>query len=157
MLVAQGKVIYFNEANLAADYFAKLGYECPSMSNPADYFMTIMSAENPNDDINDDDEDEDDNGKPRMTEADIHREYTKKINYFLEEYNKSELRNDYAYVSKDVKTIHSNEIHSATAGWFTQLGLLTKRSFNNIIRLPEVLVLRYGGLVACALCIDVIF
>jgi len=118
MLVAQGKIIYFNEANLATDYFTKIGYECPSMSNPADYFMTIMSAENPNEDISEDDEDEDDNGKPKKSETEIQRDYTKKINYLLEQYNKSELRNDYAYVSKDVSPIHSNEIYSATAGWF---------------------------------------
>jgi hypothetical protein len=127
------------------------------MSNPADYFMTIMSAEDPNEDISENDDEDDDNGKPKKSDAQIHREYTKKINFFVEQYNKSELKNDYAYVSKDVAPIHSTEIYSATAGWCTQLGLLTKRSFNNIIRLPEVLILRYGGLVACAICIDIIF
>ncbi len=61
MLVAQGKILYFNEAAKSSDYFASIGYDCPAMSNPADYFMTIMSQKNPNDDISDDD---DDNGKP---------------------------------------------------------------------------------------------
>jgi ABC-type multidrug transport system ATPase subunit len=47
MLLAQGKIIYFNHANLAVDYFASLGseYKCPELSNPADHFMTIMSIE----------------------------------------------------------------------------------------------------------------
>lgn len=45
MLMAMGKIIYFNEARLAVDYFAGIGYKCPELSNPADYFMSIMSIE----------------------------------------------------------------------------------------------------------------
>jgi len=47
MLLAQGKIIYFNKAELAVDYFGSLGpeYRCPELSNPADHFMTIMSIE----------------------------------------------------------------------------------------------------------------
>ena len=47
MLLAQGKIIYFNQASLAVDYFGTLGpqYRCPELSNPADHFMTIMSIE----------------------------------------------------------------------------------------------------------------
>lgn len=45
MLLAKGKVIYFNKANLAVDYFASIHYKCPELSNPADYFMSIMSIE----------------------------------------------------------------------------------------------------------------
>ena len=45
MLLARGKIIYFNEARLAVDYFASINYKCPELSNPADYFMAIMSIE----------------------------------------------------------------------------------------------------------------
>ena len=45
MLLAQGKVIYFNEASLAIDYFSKINFPCPPLSNPADHFMNIMSIE----------------------------------------------------------------------------------------------------------------
>jgi len=45
MLLAQGKIIYFNEARLAVDYFASINFRCPELSNPADYFMSIMSIE----------------------------------------------------------------------------------------------------------------
>lgn len=45
MLLARGKIIYFNEARLAVDYFAGINYRCPELSNPADYFMGIMSIE----------------------------------------------------------------------------------------------------------------
>jgi len=45
MLLAKGKVIYFNEARLAVDYFSGIGFKCPELSNPSDYFMSIMSIE----------------------------------------------------------------------------------------------------------------
>ena len=45
MLLVQGKIIYFNEANKAQGYFSEIGYPCPPLSNPADHFMSIMSIE----------------------------------------------------------------------------------------------------------------
>jgi ABC-2 type transporter len=45
MLMALGKIIYFNEARLAVSYFSNLGFTCPKFSNPADYFMHMMSIE----------------------------------------------------------------------------------------------------------------
>ncbi len=45
MLLAQGRIIFFNEAKYAVDYFAKINFACPQLSNPADYFMSIMSIE----------------------------------------------------------------------------------------------------------------
>ena len=45
MLMAKGKIIYFNEARKAVDYFKSIEFECPALSNPADYFMMIMSIE----------------------------------------------------------------------------------------------------------------
>lgn len=45
MLLARGKIIYMNEAKFAVDYFSGIGHQCPDLSNPADYFMTMMSIE----------------------------------------------------------------------------------------------------------------
>ena len=43
--LARGKIIYFNKAIHAVDYFSDLGYTCPDTSNPCDYFMSMMSKE----------------------------------------------------------------------------------------------------------------
>ena len=50
LLLAQGKIIYFNQAKYAVDYFTNIKvmdeyFKCPQLSNPADYFMSIMSKE----------------------------------------------------------------------------------------------------------------
>jgi hypothetical protein len=51
------------------------------MSNPADYFMSLMSMENPN-------EIENDGGKIK-SEAEVIKEYNRKINYLHEQYQQS--------------------------------------------------------------------
>jgi len=45
MLLAMGKILYFNDSNLAVDYFSGIGFKCPELANPSDYFMSIMSIE----------------------------------------------------------------------------------------------------------------
>jgi len=45
MLLAKGKIIYFNDKDKAIDYFSGIGFPCPNLTNPADYFMSIMSIE----------------------------------------------------------------------------------------------------------------
>jgi hypothetical protein len=47
MLLSQGKIVYFNEARLAVDYFARMGpkFACPSWNNPADFFMDMLSLD----------------------------------------------------------------------------------------------------------------
>lgn len=50
MLMAKGKIIYFNQADKAVDYFSQISFndkffKCPELSNPSDYFMSIMSIE----------------------------------------------------------------------------------------------------------------
>ena len=45
LLLAKGKIIYFNEARLSVDYFGSIGFQCPDLSNPADFFMSMMSIE----------------------------------------------------------------------------------------------------------------
>lgn len=45
MLLAKGRIIYMNQASLAVDYFASIDFKCPELSNPSDYFMSIMSIE----------------------------------------------------------------------------------------------------------------
>jgi ATP-binding cassette subfamily G (WHITE) protein 8 (sterolin 2) len=43
--MALGKIIYNNSADKAVEYFERIEYPCPEMTNPADFFMTIMSIE----------------------------------------------------------------------------------------------------------------
>ena len=43
--MSKGHIIYMNDASKAVDYFKTIGYECPPQTNPADFFMSMMSIE----------------------------------------------------------------------------------------------------------------
>jgi ATP-binding cassette subfamily G (WHITE) protein 1 len=88
MLLAKGKVIYFNEAKYAVDYFGQNNYKCPELSNPADYFMSIMSIESIE---RPDSEDQDELMRSTREIANI---YEERINTFSQQYQTSKLKND---------------------------------------------------------------
>jgi ABC-type multidrug transport system ATPase subunit len=82
MLMAQGKIIFFNEARLAVDYFTGINYRCPEMSNPADYFMSMMSIES----AQQEEVEEDEDNSKKKSQQEILEEYTKKIAFFSSNY-----------------------------------------------------------------------
>eukprot|EP00183_Erythrolobus_madagascarensis_P001359 CAMPEP_0185850942 /NCGR_PEP_ID=MMETSP1354-20130828/4874_1 /TAXON_ID=708628 /ORGANISM="Erythrolobus madagascarensis, Strain CCMP3276" /LENGTH=740 /DNA_ID=CAMNT_0028551673 /DNA_START=159 /DNA_END=2381 /DNA_ORIENTATION=+ len=48
LLLAEGSVVYFGDAQRAVDYFAEIGYPCPYGFNPADYFLQLLTEEDLN-------------------------------------------------------------------------------------------------------------
>src|SRR5690348_17407946 len=49
----------------------------------------------------------------------------------------SDLKNEYAFVSNEVKPLVPSDMDDSQTGWCYQLGLLTKRNFLNLIRLDR--------------------
>lgn len=45
MLLSEGQTMYFGQASEAVTYFGSLGYSCPSVFNPADYFVDLVSLD----------------------------------------------------------------------------------------------------------------
>lgn len=134
VLLAKGKIIYFNKADLAVDYFSALGYVCPSLSNPCDYFMTMMSKES----IEMDHEEEGQVGLHGLDHAKIELEYQKLIEFFDSSYEASELRNDATQTHPECLPITGNEeAIGVVTPWCYQYKLLATRNFLNIIRLPQ--------------------
>jgi ABC-type multidrug transport system ATPase subunit len=78
VLLAKGKIIYFNYANKSVEYFNKIGYPCPELSNPCDFFMAMMSKESI-EDINEE------NGE-LMDAKMIEQKYQDLINFFDKSY-----------------------------------------------------------------------
>lgn len=95
MLLAKGKVIYFNRAELAVDYFSTINYKCPELSNPADYFMAIMSIES----IETEDKEQEEQ------ELHISKMYEDRIQMFSDSYQASNLKNNCKEVSKAVRPL----------------------------------------------------
>ena len=134
MLLAKGKIIYFNEAKLAVEYFGSIQRQCPELTNPADYFMTIMSIEGI--DIEALMAESENNGK--NPEKVLEEEYALMIDYYDECYQKSQLKNEHTQVSELINQLKftGREGNLATSFCY-QFGLLASRNFLNLIRLPQ--------------------
>ena len=71
------------------------------------------------------------------TPAQIQEEYSQRIEYFNQSYQKSDLKNDYKFLSTEVQPINESDVFAGQAGWCFQLGLLLRRNFLNTLRLPQ--------------------
>ena len=129
MLLADGRIIYMNDANRAVDFFARQGYRCPTQNNPADYFMIMMSIEAYDYDAEDEEE-----LTKRKTEIEI--DYKKKITEFHNNYENSELRCNPDQIHPEIRPVKKEDEHSYRANFLKQFWLLLERSFRNIIRNP---------------------
>lgn len=131
MLLAHGKVIFFNQASEAVPYFNSIGSPCPELTNPADYFMFIMSREALTVDK-----------EPEATDV-IEKNYEDVIANFDKNYQTSALRCDVDVVAKgleklDAKTFFANQ----NKNWCSELMLLGARNWTNLTRLPQTSVLK---------------
>lgn len=130
MLLARGRILYFNLAKHAVNYFGSIGFKCPELSNPADFFMSMMSKESI------EFEKEDENGSANVDNEYIEQEYLKLIMFFDSQYKDSHLRCKHEVVHEECKAI-SADFATNTAPWCYQFNLLAKRNFLNLVRLPQ--------------------
>ena len=45
LLIAEGRCVYYGDATSAVPYFSGKGHPCPSLYNPADFFMDVVSPD----------------------------------------------------------------------------------------------------------------
>jgi ABC-type multidrug transport system ATPase subunit len=45
ILMSQGTIVWFGPADAAVTHFASLGFQCPPNTNPADFFLDIISVD----------------------------------------------------------------------------------------------------------------
>jgi len=73
----------------------------------------------------------------RKTPAQIQEEYSERIKYFHDSYQKSSLKNDHKSQYPGIEPISDSDVSQNHVGWCYQLGLLLKRNFLNTLRLPQ--------------------
>jgi ATP-binding cassette, subfamily G (WHITE), eye pigment precursor transporter len=135
MLLAKGKTLYFNESSKAVDYFSGIGFKCPELTNPSDFFMSIMSIESIQ-------VEKEGTMPPEELKAILPVEYEKRIAHFDESYSKSELKNNAEEMLKGVVALTKQDRLSNRASWCYEFGLLAKRNILNQLRLPQITIVR---------------
>ncbi|EAR86589.1 ABC-type transport system protein (macronuclear) [Tetrahymena thermophila SB210] len=108
ILLVDGKFIYQGPRSKVIQHFGSFGFQCPQLSNPADYFMSIMHAES-------------------QENRDNYKTYFEHFDQDL-----------YPLIDEEIKLHNTDLIvhKSAQAQYFSQLKHLTVRSFLNLKRNP---------------------
>ncbi|EAR86408.2 ABC-2 family transporter protein (macronuclear) [Tetrahymena thermophila SB210] len=108
ILLVDGQFIYQGPRDKVIDYFGSFGFQCPHLSNPADYFISIMHAES--------------------------EKNRKSYKVYFENFEKK-LSDD---ISKEIDQHGTKLIlqKSAQASFLTQVSILIKRNFKNVQRNP---------------------
>jgi hypothetical protein len=150
MLLAKGKVMYFNDSNKSVEHFKSIGFPTPELSNPSDYFMSIMSRES----IELEKEMEGD-----FNMSDLEVRYKERIEQFVEGYEKSELANrpDAILQESGIKPIElAGNTYNRTS-WCYEFGLLARRNWLNQWRLPHVTLTRLFTVVVLGIVMVLIY
>ena len=90
------------------DYFGKMGFQNPELSNPADYFMSIMSIES----IQKRDVDPYDTAAVVSSVIEVQDKYNARIKQFDKSYQDSELKNDLNEQYPGIKEITNSDLSS---------------------------------------------
>jgi len=111
------------------DYFTSIGFKCPELANPSDYFMSIMSIES----IAVEKEGTMSAEELKRVTPEI---YEKRIKTFVDSYEASSLKNDPEQLTLGVVALDDTVSHSNRTSWCYEFWLLAKRNTLNQIRLP---------------------
>jgi ABC-type multidrug transport system ATPase subunit len=131
-LLAKGKIIYFNKASKSVEYFSGIGFVCPEMSNPCDYFMSMMSIESIELDLEEEGATVYDSDPKNIKD-----EYEKLINFFDAKYMLSDLRCKPDVIDTRCLPLDGSEaLVNVKVSFCYQWKLLAQRNFRNIMRLP---------------------
>ncbi|XVE59976.1 hypothetical protein DITRI_Ditri05aG0089600 [Diplodiscus trichospermus] len=157
-LLSGGEQVYFGEARMAAEFFAEVGFPCPSRRNPSDHFLRCINSD-----------------------FDIVAEALKESHRISEFQNIDPLTNlptaqikallvkkyrssDHAakarariQVISTIEGLVIEEKHNREAKWLKQLSTLTQRSFVNMSRDLGYYWLRIAIYVALSICVGTIF
>jgi len=131
MLLVRGNIIYQGHANQAVNYFGTIGYPCPKLTNPADFFMKIMNESGlVIDDI------QAGRRKAEITDKEaeeIEEKFQVRVDDMVKHYNEKKLydANNNAILAEKLENPKQYE-----TTWFKQFWLILKRAFLNEIRNP---------------------
>lgn len=144
-LLADGGVVYFGPAHLAAPYFTKIGHPPPERMNYADFFLRVLHTSN-------------EQSEDEIENASFANSNTGEIKEFINTYKTSDQKKK---VSKDISklaklTPPEKDSQREKPSWWKQYGLLVKRSATVTFREPALFKMRivlaifisiFGGLV----------
>ncbi|CAG9325641.1 unnamed protein product [Blepharisma stoltei] len=133
VLLAEGHLVYQGKARDSTKYFAKIGYECPKLMNPADYYMRLLHVV--------------DRKHPTEEEHD-------KIENLVSSYNSIEMEDD-TFDSTKLEPLKNKHLE-ISANFAEQFILLFRRAWINARRDPLSGRLLFIEYIMVAVLVDLI-
>eukprot|EP00249_Psilotum_nudum_P009030 c21663_g1_i5 orf=492-1811(+) len=147
-LLSNGRTVYFGAVGRAREFFASNGFPCPPMCNPSDHYLRMINS----DFQKDMDIDIEGVQTPPLTTEQI-------IDILADAYENSEVMSGVFNRVNKLSKKHGTgqEIHSDHANFFTQVSVLTVRSFKNMYRDLGYYWLRLAIYISLCLCVGTIY
>ena len=131
MLLVRGHIIYEGQAKDAVPYFASIGYPCPKLTNPADFFMKIMNETGM---VIEEMQHASKNDQVLSLEPEhIEQRFQERVTHLVTEYQKAGQfeKNRQGILTDPVENPKKYEVN-----WFKQMYLIMLRAFVNELRNP---------------------
>lgn len=139
MLMVRGHIIYEGLASQAVHYFSSIGYSCPKLTNPADYFMKIMSETGMI--VDEIKEKKDlDGGALSLEGEDIEKRFQTRLQAMISSYRTS---GQAEKSSQGISTTPIDNPKKFQISWVKQCYLITIRAFQNELRNPLDVKLKF--------------
>lgn len=117
LLLVRGNIIYQGKASNAIDYFGSIGYQCPPLTNPAEYFMKIMNESGILVDFLNEATGKKSLDALNMRPQDIEKKFMERVKFLTESYKNSMMVTE---VKKDVITDPLPKEQNLGVSWFVQ-------------------------------------
>lgn len=131
-------------------YFGTIGFPCPRLTNPADFFMKLMNESGL---ILDEISQSKDNKIIDINQEELEQRFQKRVGDLTRGYNNSKM---ITACQEDINTDHIENKQHYQVSWFLQFWLILKRSLVNEVRNPLDVKSKFGqtiffGLITIAL------
>ncbi|XP_063969217.1 broad substrate specificity ATP-binding cassette transporter ABCG2-like [Lytechinus pictus] len=145
-LVAAGKTVFHGPANKALSYFSSIGYECESHNNPPDFFLDVINGETSKD-------------EEGTSVAKMSSERGNLAEIFEESNLHASMNDDTTKILGSEKTKKESlnaGIEYPTSFW-TQLQLVTQRTYLSTLRNPVIMAVSYVVLIVMSLLVGLLY
>ncbi|CAG9314060.1 unnamed protein product [Blepharisma stoltei] len=134
VLMSEGNIVYQGQASESRKYFAGLGYKCPKLMNPADYFMRLLHV---------------------VDRRNLSKEEREKLKILVEEYSSKEPEKQ-VVGSKELEHL-ANKTFTRPSTVLEQFWLLLKRANINSRRNPIFGRVKYLQVIVLAALLDLTY
>lgn len=148
MLLARGRCAYFGPRVEVVDYFSNLGYTCPELENPADYFLRVLHGDVSEDGLAD-------NVDLEKTEDFSHAD--EQAVKLYNAYQESDLKDRMLVTPEPPPAVNFRDLRKEQSSFWKQFSLLLKRGIVDTWREPMHFRATIGQFLFISLLVGLIY